>query len=798
MKRTAIVMMVSAVLLTAGAMALAVTPLPTTRADFELPGTQPLTITDPIATPDQCVGCHSNYGQPAVEPFQNWKGSMMAQAGRDPLMWAGLAVANQDAPHSGETCLRCHLHKGWLEGRSVPEDGSSMTAADRQGVQCGVCHRMVDPVTAPENPAVDGPILAGLGAPVPAFGGAMIVTDPLDRLRGPFDIITDLGSDPHAPTRSTLISPFHESAELCGSCHNLRNPAFTKNGLSGEWEPNPFATVSADPTEGFPEQSTFDEWQASTYATTGVIAPQFGVNQAVVSNCQTCHMPDVTGKDANLGLTRDDVPRHSFAGANTFIPSVLPFHPAFGAEVDPLALNEGIAKSTDMLHKAATVSALIAGGNLTVRVTNESGHKLPTGYPEGRRMWLHVRALDAGRHVVFESGRYVFSTATLSGYDAQLSDPDYDPYLHVWETRMGISPDVAALTGLPAGETFHLVLNNVRLKDNRIPPRGFSNAAFEAFDGEPVGATYADGQYWDEVVYPVGGAATQAEVRLYYQTSSREYVEFLRDENVTTSAGSILFDLWDDHNRSEPVTMANVFVETDAGVVNRCRRQVSKLQTKYRKRYMKEWGRCFKRKANGSTCDAPARDARIAAEASRLRSRLGGSQDRACAGGASLTPGSLGHGPVCASPCAQVTLVDMSSLADCAICLSEAADSAALQSAYGATPPTEPATAPPAARSCLAQLDSAAAGLVGGWIDGLSRCERDNATGANAPPLVCASDPQGDIADAVARSGSRVARCGSFSGLNGCATAGTATDVATCIENAVGAVVAPFVEVAYP
>ena len=86
---------------------------------------------------------------------------MMAQSGRDPLMLAALAVANQDLAHSGETCLRCHFPKGWLEGRSAPEDGTAMTADDRQGVQCCVCHRLVDPVAAPENPPEDGPILAG-------------------------------------------------------------------------------------------------------------------------------------------------------------------------------------------------------------------------------------------------------------------------------------------------------------------------------------------------------------------------------------------------------------------------------------------------------------------------------------------------------------------------------------------------------------------------------------------------------------------------------------------------------------
>jgi hypothetical protein len=109
-------------------MAGATTPLPTTREDFRLPGTQPLSITDPIAVPSTCTPCHANYGQPDVEPYRNWQTSMMAHSGRDPLMWAALAIANQDAPHSGETCLRCHLPKGWLEGRSAPEDGSTMTA----------------------------------------------------------------------------------------------------------------------------------------------------------------------------------------------------------------------------------------------------------------------------------------------------------------------------------------------------------------------------------------------------------------------------------------------------------------------------------------------------------------------------------------------------------------------------------------------------------------------------------------------------------------------------------------------
>jgi len=52
--------------------------------------------------------------------------------------------------------------------------------------------------------------------------------------------------------------------------------------------------------------------------------------------------------------------------------------------------------------------------------------------------------------------------------------------------------------GVKPGKSFHSVLNDTILKDNRIPPEGFSNAAFREHLSQPVGATYADGQYWDQ------------------------------------------------------------------------------------------------------------------------------------------------------------------------------------------------------------------------------------------------------------------------------------------------------------
>jgi hypothetical protein len=476
---------------------------------------------------------------------------------------------------------------------------------------------------------------------------------------------------------------------------------------------------------------------------------------------------------------------------------VLPHHPAFGSEVDAEILQEGIGHSIAMLRKAATVSGTLAAGTLTVRVTNETGHKLPTGYPEGRRMWLHVRALDADRTVVFESGRYVFSSATLTGHGAEIGDPDYDAHLRVWEAEQGISPDVAALVGLPAGRSFHLSLNNVRLKDNRIPPRGFTNAAYAAVDAEPVAATYADGQHWDEAAYPVGPAATRAEVTLYYQTTSREYVEFLRDENVTTAAGDILFDLWDEHGKAAPVEMARLTVETDAQLVAKCQANVGKSLAKYLKRVTREWTRCYDQRTAGGTCDTATRDARLAEAAAELRTRVGGVKDRACTG-AIFTPGSLGHGSTCPAPCGALPLFDLADLATCSICLGDALTAEALNAAYGTTPPALPAAVPAGSRSCQKVLGKSTSTLASKWSDALLRCEQDNARGDNQPPLVCATDPEGRIARAQDSAAGKVEKCADFSGIPGCATSGGAAAVTACIEAALGGVVGPFTQGAYP
>jgi hypothetical protein len=98
-------------------------------------------------------------------------------------------------------------------------------------------------------------------------------------------------------------------------------------------------------------------------------------------------------------------------------------------------------------------------------------------------------------------------------------------------------------------------------QDNRIPPRGFTNATFAAVQAEPVAYSYADGQYWDDTFFDIPAYAVAARVSLYYQSTSREYAEFLRDNNPLhgfdpTNRGQLAYDLWLAAGRSAPIRMA--------------------------------------------------------------------------------------------------------------------------------------------------------------------------------------------------------------------------------------------------
>ncbi len=519
---------------------------------------------------------------------------MMANAGRDPVFWAALDVANNDLPGIGEYCLRCHAPKAWLEGRASgvdDADGCALqgkldetTANDYEGVTCHLCHRMMIETDPPpgelpnylENAQywIDDESCENLSG-----------SDPCRR--GPYDYPKG-GPDP--PPHEWLDSPYHGSSQICGTCHNVTNPLLTLIDETG-----------VDTGILYPIERTYDEWDQSDYRDGGPAA----------RTCQNCHMPDATEADSYACLFQNtdrsgDMPIHEFVGGNTWVPALL--EDQYGSTIDNGdAFADTVARAGAMLESAADVEltappAIGPGGTLQfdVKVTNVSGHKLPTGYVEGRRMWVHVEVRDDDGDLIYASGAYDPTTGVLTR-DADVKV--YETLRGIWN-RLGTgSCDHVDGSGV---EEFHFVLNDCIALDNRIPPLGFTGG--DDPETQPVGYTYPETSpgsgvlvNYDitsySVALPIDAASpltVTAELR--YQTSSKEYVEFLRNEAIAQdfpdddapdgedpectsrspgwswpigldpgerSRGEYLYWLWDNVDRSTPYDM-----ETRAATVD--------------------------------------------------------------------------------------------------------------------------------------------------------------------------------------------------------------------------------------
>ena len=623
------------------ALALLLTNTPTFAppTDIQQPGTQPLQAAL-MPGPGTCGGCHGYYDQ-AVEPTENWMGSMMAHSGRDPLFWAALAIADGDFPGAGNYCIRCHSPRGWHEGRANTTDGSNLNpTTDHEGIECAICHNMVNP-DGSEHPGVQSaPFVANTGGANPEgfYGSGMRVLAGNSTRYGPYDNAT--AGHPWAQ------STFHRSSAFCGTCHEVSNP------LTGDLAPNhgapiplapgKFSGVAGSPVAGKAAflnppykygvvERTYSEHVASDLSTTRINqyatlpadiqrgAIKRARDQAILAGtggdhedgtprfftCQSCHMEPVVGEGAAFGIAplRYDLPLHDLTGGNTWVPNVIqwldgqtPSLLRLGQGLTPTqtaAMNRGVLRARASLQRAA---ALDVAGN-TLRVTNLTGHKLITGYAEGRRMWLRTTWRDELNNVLRTDGAYSPITTNVQGTNHTVNTIT-DPNARVYETKLGITQDwalqllllgvspltpvafdkatgqptlnLAQLATQPAGsahESFHFVLNNTTLSDNRIPPWRMRRADATTRNALPEPATQygnpaANGVYahFDDVQLAPPAGATRADVELLYQTSSWEYIQFLLLANPGTSpflatAGQELFQAYQATGGSAPEVM---------------------------------------------------------------------------------------------------------------------------------------------------------------------------------------------------------------------------------------------------
>jgi hypothetical protein len=398
-----------------------------------------------------------------------------------------------------------------------------------------------------------------------------------------------------AARHQMFYSRYHKSKYFCATCHDVSNPLLANLGQDGT---QPLTPETASAYSYFHVERTWSEFMSSAYGQQGGAAtnPEFQAQGAPdithAAKCQDCHMRDVVGlacnkkgvpirPDESAAHPNSGQPLHDLTGGNAWISYILASTDPSGPVYDPVnaqlldqgpavltldlnagqtpkdngaALLAGSDRAKQQLHLAATIKNLTySGGNVSFTVQNNSAHKLISGFPEGRRMFVNIQAKDAAGSVIYEVNPYDNTVGTLKGLPHSHSSPSLGPnevYVDelVFEVHPTSSADVPNTNGFGLTgetETFHFVLATGRYKDNRIPPKGFNLIEATKRLSEPVWHGVSDVGYFSASEYAGGyddislsdypqvnfpNNAASVQVTLYYQGTSREYVEFLRDE----------------------------------------------------------------------------------------------------------------------------------------------------------------------------------------------------------------------------------------------------------------------------
>ncbi|MEN8128892.1 MAG: PKD domain-containing protein [Pseudomonadota bacterium] len=339
-------------------------------------------------------------------------------------------------------------------------------------------------------------------------------------------------------------------------------------------------------------------------------------------------MPPVRGRGAGrpggrfAPPVRNDLPKHDLTGGNYWMPEAMQWLDARGrlkfggltaAEIS--GMNDGALRARSNLEAAASLSV---EGN-RVKVINLTSHKLISGYPEGRRMWLNIQWFDANGVLIAEDGAYgdLATQMDLNGdgsFDSVRTLLDlHDHNTRVYEVHGSFTQewasqliavsstkysdlvigfdritgqatatvaDVAAQAPGTAMQSFHFVLNNHVLTDTRIPGYGYSYNEAKRRNALPVPETQygnpgpgGEYNYWDELSLNVPAGAATASIRLMYQPTSWEYVQFLYLANETNNpqlvtTGKDFLDAWLATGMAEPHVMASTTWTNPGGTNN--------------------------------------------------------------------------------------------------------------------------------------------------------------------------------------------------------------------------------------
>ena len=500
-----------------------------------------------------CSDCHDGitdeFGED-VSIVQEWSASMKANAARDPYWRAKVAAELNRNAHLADVindkCTQCHApmanyeSDGKLEilgDKGLLDSSHALHDAAMDGVSCTYCHQIEDDASMGTLEGFSGNI--EISEEKVAYGQ---YSDPLQQ-----PMINQTGITP-------LYGEHISGSALCAACHNLKTPFVDANGN----------LASSTPESEFPEQMPYTEWEHSIFSDTG----------SNPKSCQDCHMPATSSKISTRPSTlpvRESFAKHRFSGANTVMLTILRDNAA-ELDVDVSNIDANIARSRAMLQNAVKLeilSAEIEDGEAAIRLklTNNSGHKAPTGYPS-RRMWLHLRATDSNGEVVFESGR-INDDGSIVGADNDSDLSGLEPHYDLITTPDQVQIYEAVMGDTDANVTFTLLRGAQYLKDNRLTPPGFDKKRVPR-DIAVQGAALDDDDFnngSDEIAYRfryTGTGDLRVEASLNYQSISHGTLMDLYKEDDTPEVAAFkrMYDAQD--LKFETIAVAETRIESRA------------------------------------------------------------------------------------------------------------------------------------------------------------------------------------------------------------------------------------------
>lgn len=450
-----------------------------------------------------------------ISPVTLWRSTMMGNAAKDPLWQAKVTAEVTAHPQYQDfiedKCTTCHAPLGRTEAHyngaqyySLQEMQNDPLAMD--GVSCTSCHQI-----KADN--------LGTGE---SFSGNYIIEN--DRIiYGPFE-------NPFAMPMQQIVNytpvfgeQTHQS-ELCATCHTLFTPTLDNQGnIVGE----------------IAEQTPYLEWVNSIFP-------------AEDESCQHCHMPEIEEgivvSNRPIWLDpRTPFVKHYFVGANVFMLRILRDN---GAEIGVTATSEQfdstIARTIYQLqNQTADISAVydwITNNDLEIKVSikNLSGHKFPTGYPS-RRTWINLELFDQNNQSVFSSGDWDAATGEINGLDMP-----YEQHYDIIDDEDQVQIYQALMEDVDGNVTYTLLRGASYIKDNRLPPEGFTSSG-PYYDSTRVegmalqdpnfnGGSVNEGTGNDTITYRIsnltGSNMYTLNVKMLYQSTTLRFITDLFQYNT--------------------------------------------------------------------------------------------------------------------------------------------------------------------------------------------------------------------------------------------------------------------------